>query len=237
MADARTGALDRRHALLELGGLAAGALGAGLAGGRLLATGEAEAASFGPRAVASGLVRCVLAPEQMEGPFYVEDALVRRDITEGKPGVSLELRLTVIDASTCAPIPGAIVDVWHCDAAGVYSGVQGNTGTFLRGVQRTNARGVALFRTIYPGWYPGRTPHIHVKVALGGNVVHTGQLYFPEEVTDAVYRRSPYNRRPARSTRNRDDWIYRNGGRRSMLRLTRRGGGYVGAIAMGVLRR
>jgi hypothetical protein len=76
-----------------------------------------------------------------------------------------------------------------------------------------------------------------VKVALSGNVVHTGQLYFPEEVTDAVYRRSPYNRRPARSTRSRDDWIYRNGGHRSMLRLARRGGGYVGAIAMGVLRR
>ncbi|MCS7008130.1 MAG: hypothetical protein NZL88_11310, partial [Gaiellaceae bacterium] len=127
-------------------------------------------------------------------------------------------------------------DVWHCDAAGVYSGVQGDTGTFLRGIQRTNAKGVATFRTIYPGWYPGRTPHIHVKVALGGAVVHTGQLYFPDGITDAVYRRPPYNRRPSRSTRNPEDWIFRNGGRRSTLRLVRRGSGYVGSIAMGVLR-
>ncbi|GIU94971.1 MAG: hypothetical protein KatS3mg012_1428 [Gaiellaceae bacterium] len=237
MANGREPGLDRRRALLELGGLAAGALGAGLAGRTLLGARDAAASSSGPAAVASGLVRCVLTPEQTEGPFYVENALVRRDIREGRRGVPLELRLTVLDVSTCRPIPGAVVDVWHCDAAGVYSGVQGASGTFLRGIQRTNAKGVATFRTIYPGWYPGRTPHIHVKVALGGDVVHTGQLYFPDRVTDAVYRRPPYSRRPGRTTRNGDDWIYRNGGRRSLLRLTRRGAGYVGAIAMGVLRR
>ena len=83
----------------------------------------------------------------------------------------------------------------------------------MRGIQRTNAKGVAVFRTVYPGWYQGRTVHIHVKVHLGGNVLHTGQLYFADSLTDAVYRKAPYNRRPNRTTRNPDDAIYRNGGR------------------------
>lgn len=195
----------------------------------------AEEAGAGPAAVASGLVTCVLLPESTEGPFYVDDQRVRRNITEGKAGVPLVLRLTVVDVSTCRAIRAAAVDVWHCDAAGAYSGARG-AGTFLRGVQRTDAKGVAVFRTIYPGWYPGRTPHVHVKVALGGNVAHTGQLYFPDVITDAVYRRVPYNRRPSRTPRNGADSIYRNGGRRSTLKLTRSGTGYVGAIVMGVQR-
>ena len=148
----------------------------------------------------------------------------------------MTLRLTVLNVSTCKPIKGAAVDVWHCDAGGVYSGVQGNEDDFLRGVQRTNAKGVALFETVYPGWYPGRTVHVHVMVHIGGNVVHTGQLYFPDALTDAVYKRPPYSRRPSRTTRNAADSIFRNGGRRSTLKLTRRGAGYVGAIAMGVQR-
>lgn len=235
--DAGRDAVDRRGALARLGGLALGTLGVGLGAKEALGPQDADAAPSGPAAVAAGLVSCVLAPEQTEGPFFLEDVKVRRDITEGKPGVPLLLRLTVLDVSTCRPIRGAAVDVWHCDAAGVYSGVQGDTGTFLRGVQRTDAKGVAVFRTIYPGWYPGRTVHVHVKVALGGNVVHTGQLYFPDRVTDAVYRRAPYNRRPNRSPRNAGDAIYRNGGRRSTLALVRQGSGYVASIAMGVQRR
>jgi protocatechuate 3,4-dioxygenase beta subunit len=133
-------------------------------------------------------------------------------------------------------VRNAAVEIWHCDAAGVYSGVQGNTRMFLRGVQRTDAKGLALFRTIYPGWYPGRTVHVHTMVHIGGNVVHTGQLYFPDAVTDAVFRRSPYNRRPNRDPRNAGDSIYRNGGRRSTLKLRRNGPAYVGSITMGVQR-
>jgi protocatechuate 3,4-dioxygenase beta subunit len=145
----------------------------------------------------------------------------------------------VLDVSSCRPIRGAAVDIWHCDAGGVYSGttVQDTEDErFLRGIQRTNAKGVATFRTIYPGWYQGRTVHIHVTVHIGGNVVHTGQLYFPDALTDAVFRRLPYSRRPNRTTRNAADSIYRNGGRRSTLRLARSGAGYVGAISMGVQR-
>jgi protocatechuate 3,4-dioxygenase beta subunit len=233
----RPRALTRRRAITKLGGLAVGALGASAWGAReLLDADEAEAAGSGPAAVASGLVSCVLAPEQTEGPYYVDDAAVRRNVTEGKPGVPLTLRLVVVDASTCKPVRGAAVEIWHCDAAGAYSGVRGDTSTFLRGVQRTGTKGLAIFRTIYPGWYPGRTVHIHTMVHIGGNVVHTGQLYFPDAVTDAVYRRSPYSRRPDRDPRNAGDSIYRNGGRRSTLRLERRGSRYVGSITMGVQR-
>lgn len=221
--------ISRRDSLLRLGGLLAGAATAG-------AWEVADSASAGPAGVASGAVSCVLAPEQTEGPYFIDDQKVRRNITEGKAGVALTLRLTVVDASTCRPLRGATVDVWHCDAAGVYSGVQGITGSFLRGIQRTDAKGVAAFTTIYPGWYPGRTVHVHVKVSLGGNVVHTGQLYFPDAVTDAVYRRKPYSRRPNRDPRNTGDPIYRNGGRRSTLKLRKSGSGYVGSITMGVVR-
>lgn len=230
-------ALSRRRALTKLGGLAAVALGGSALGAHeLVAADDADAAGTGPAAVASGLVSCVLAPEQTEGPYYVDDAAVRRNVTEGRPGVALTLRLTVVNVANCKPIKGAAVEIWHCDAGGDYSGVQGDTGMFLRGVQRTDAKGVAIFRTIYPGWYPGRTVHVHTMVHLGGNVVHTGQLYFPDAVTDVVYRRSPYDQRPNRSTRNAADSIYRNGGKRSTLRLVRNGAAYTGSITMGVQR-
>lgn len=229
--------LSRRDSLLRLGGLFAGVAAVGgwkVADSRSATEGEAGRA--GPAGVASGEVTCVLAPEQTEGPYFLDDHRIRRNITEGKPGVPLTLRLAVVDASTCRPIRGAAVDVWHCDAAGAYSGVQGPTGTFLRGIQRTDAKGVAVFRTIYPGWYQGRTVHVHVKVLLGGNVVHTGQLYFPDAVTDAVYRRAPYRSRPNRDPRNAGDGTYRNGGKRSTLKLTKSGAAYVGSITMGVVR-
>jgi protocatechuate 3,4-dioxygenase beta subunit len=224
--------ISRKASLASLGGALAGAVG--VAGWR-----STDGAGAGPAAVANGLVSCVLAPEQTEGPYYVEDAAVRRNVTEGKPGTPLTLRLTVVNASSCKPIKGAAVEIWHCDAEGVYSGVsqQGTeSDSFLRGVQRTDAKGLALFRTIYPGWYPGRTVHVHTMVYVGGNIVHTGQLYFSDAVTDAVYRRSPYSRRPNRDPRNAGDSIYRNGGRRSTLKVVRSGSGHVGSIAMGVQR-
>ena len=230
--------LTRRDSLLGLGGLAAAALGAG---GVLAAleSDDARAAGTGPVAVATGLVTCVLTPEMTAGPFVLAGDRVRRDIREGRPGTRLELATSVVDVSTCAPIRGAAVDVWHCDAGGMYSGFaqEGTEGeTFMRGIQRTDRNGLARFVTVYPGWYSGRTVHVHVQVSLGGNVVHTGQLFFPEKLTDAVYRRTPYSRRPSRDTRNAGDSIFRNGGTRSMLRLQKRGSGYVGRITMGISR-
>jgi protocatechuate 3,4-dioxygenase beta subunit len=222
--------ISRRASLASLGGLVAGA--AGLAG--LRAT---EDAGAGPAGVASGLVSCVLAPEQTEGPYYVDDAAFRRNVTEGRPGVPLTLRLRVVDASSCKLVKGAAVEIWHCDAGGVYSATGAEAGErFLRGIQRTDSKGLAIFRTLYPGWYQGRTVHIHMMVHIAGNVVHTGQLYFSDVITDVVYRRSPYDRRPNRTTRNAADSIYRNGGRRSTLRLAKNGAAYVGSITMGVQR-
>jgi protocatechuate 3,4-dioxygenase beta subunit len=174
-----------------------------------------------------------------EGPYFVAGDKVRRNITEGRPGVPLTLRLSVLDVSTCKPIKGATVDIWHCDAGGLYSEEsQLGTGsqTFMRGIQRTDRQGIALFRTVYPGWYQGRTVHIHVKVFLGGRTIHTGQLFFPDALTDLVYRGSPYASRGTRTTRNASDSIFVNGGKRSLLRLARSGTGYVGRITMGVSR-
>ena len=93
---------------------------------------------------------------------------------------------------------------------------------------------MARFKTIYPGWYQGRTVHVHVKVHLGGNVVHTGQLYFPDALTDTVFAAAPYSSRPNRSTRNAGDFVYAQGGKQSTLKLTQSGRGYVGAITLGV---
>ena len=230
--------LTRRNSLLGLGGLAAAALGAG---GVLAALDgqEAEAASSGPAAVASGLVTCVLTPEMTEGPYYLDGDKVRRDIREGRPGTRLDLATTVVDVSTCKPINGALVDIWHCDAGGTYSGFaqEGTDGkTFMRGIQRTNKSGLATFVTVYPGWYSGRTVHIHVQVSLGGNVLHTGQLFFPEALTDAVYKRAPYRSRPGRDTRNATDSIFRNGGSKSVLKIAKNGSGYVARMTMGVSR-
>jgi protocatechuate 3,4-dioxygenase beta subunit len=220
--------LTRRNTLLRLAGLVGAGLGI-----------EALKAGDGPAGVASGAVKCVLTPEQTEGPFYIENEKVRRNITDGRRGTPLTLRATVVDASTCKPIKGAAVDIWHCDAGGVYSGFgQGaSSRTFLRGMQRTNASGLALLKTIYPGWYQGRTVHIHVKVHVGGNVVHTGQLYFPDSLTDKVFRKAPYKSRPGRTTRNSNDFVFANGGKNSMLSVRADGaGGYVASITMGVVR-
>src|SRR4051812_43337632 len=109
--------ITRKGALAKLGGLAAVALGGAWI--------EADADGAGPAGVASGAVSCVLTPEQTEGPYYVAGEKLRRKITEGRPGTPLTLDLKVVNASTCKPIKGAIVDIWHCDALGTYSGVQG----------------------------------------------------------------------------------------------------------------
>jgi protocatechuate 3,4-dioxygenase beta subunit len=223
--------LTRRAALLRAAGLVTTA-----AAGSAWAE---SAAASGPAAVSSGLVSCVLTPELTEGPYYIAGEKVRRNITEGRPGTPLTLRTTVINASTCKPIKSAAVDIWHCDAGGVYSGFGSAAGapakaTFLRGIQWTGADGVATFQTIYPGWYRGRAVHIHVKVHVGGNVVHTGQFFFPDALTDIVYKAAPYNARGPRDQRNPNDSIFVNGGSKGLLALRKSGSGYLGTISMGV---
>ena len=221
-----------RGSILRLAGVAAASLGAG-------AWKAKDAEGGGPTAVESGAVTCVLTPELTEGPYYIPNEKLRRNITDGHPGTTLILQLAVVDASTCKPIIGAAVDIWHADAAGNYSGFGAGSRSraFMRGIQRTDAHGIATFRTVYPGWYQGRTVHIHVKVHVRGKVVHTGQLFFSDALTDRVYRNVPYNKRPNRTTRNAYDSIFVNGGSKSMLSVRRRSaGGYMGKIRMGVHR-
>jgi protocatechuate 3,4-dioxygenase beta subunit len=215
------GRLTRRSTLVRAGGLAVAALGA-----------SARPADAGASALA-----CILSPEMTEGPYYIDNAKLRRNITEGQPGAPLALRLSVLDATTCKPIKGAAVDIWHASAGGKYSGEQANGTvgrTYLRGIQRTDASGLALFKSIYPGWYQGRAVHIHVKVHVGGNVVHTGQLFFRDAFTAGVYKRAPYKTRGTPDVRNADDSIYAAGGSRSLLAMRTTGTGYVGSISMGV---
>ncbi|MDX6477290.1 MAG: hypothetical protein QOH95_2801, partial [Gaiellaceae bacterium] len=193
--------ITRRGSLARLGGLLVAA-----AGGNALLVGAAEG---GNKAVETGAVQCVLTPELTEGPYYIDGEKLRRDIREGHPGTQLTLRLTVLNASNCKPLSGAAVDIWHADAAGNYSGFGGGAGsrTFLRGVQKTDKNGLATFTTIYPGWYRGRAVHVHVKVHMGGSVVHTGQLFFPDALTRAVYKAAPYASRGNPDMPNASDSI------------------------------
>ena len=157
---------------------------------------------------------CLVQPETTAGPFYVDPGLVRSDITEGRPGVPLTMRLQVVSAD-CAPIKDARVDVWHCDAGGDYSGVLGLTGqTFLRGTQFSDAAGVVEFQTIYPGWYPGRTPHVHYIVFLDGGRSMTSQFFFPDNASRAIYENaSPYLGRGVQDRANAQDGIARRAGK------------------------
>ena len=148
-------------------------------------------------------------------------------VPDGTP-LNVAFKVSRVSGAGCAPLAGAFVDLWQCDALGVYSGVTDANGLFetrgkkfLRGYQVSDAAGRVEFRTIYPGWYQGRTVHIHVKVHVRGNVVHTGQLYFSDRVTDAAYRKAPYTNRPNRDVRNADDIVFRNGGKRSLLSVRR----------------
>jgi protocatechuate 3,4-dioxygenase beta subunit len=219
--------LSRRRALAWLGGLGLATVLPGCA--------DDKPAAAPSTSTAQGNADCVLMPELTEGPYYLDLDLVRRDITEGRPGVPFELAVAVVDADSCEPVEGAAVDVWHCDAEGAYSGVEGDARTFLRGVQMTAADGVASFRTIFPGWYTGRAVHVHLKVALATDDVHTGQLFFDEATIAAAYESSPYAARGAPDTSNEADGIYGESGGTTVVAVTP-GETYRGSVTLGVQR-
>jgi protocatechuate 3,4-dioxygenase beta subunit len=244
--------IEPDHRTLSRGALIKAAGGAGLA------------VAFGARALdalgadAQTTAACVLTPEVTEGPYWIDNKLTRRDIREGKPGLPLVLELTIVNANTCRPIKGADVEIWHCDALGNYSGYDsGSSGggpgggpgghatptsstRYLRGHQRSNGAGKASFLTVFPGWYQGRTPHIHMKVHVGSadRVVHTGQVFFNEAITAAVYKQAPYSSHgPADTPHARDMIFAQAGGSRAVVRLSKRprgARGYVGRIVIGV---
>lgn len=249
--------LTRRQALTAAGTLGAGAAIAGaIAFGRLddddredvpgtgQTTGPDPAGGQTAAAGAGGLAAgCVLTPSLTEGPYFVDRRFERSDIRGNQSGVSLNLAIGVLNVDAdCAPYPGAVVDLWQCNAQGVYSDVSapgsGDTveGTWLRGLQRTDRNGKAKFTTIYPGWYPGRTVHIHLKVRTfqGSDTTYnfTSQLFFPEELTDQVMSDAAYTRSEPMTTTNANDGIFS-----SDLVLDLSGNtsdGYSGAIDIGL---
>ena len=198
------------------------------------------------------LPACILTPKQTEGPFFVDKRLERSDIrvdpSDGSVKSGVPLRLTfhvsAIRGAGCNPVSGAIVDIWQCDAVGVYSAVnqpgsQSNAAkNFLRGYQITQADGSTQFTTIYPGWYPGRTVHIHFKVRAkdksGRGQELTSQLYFDDALTDRIHAQSPYAGKGPRTVNNHRDGLFRNGGGRLMLSPVQSGEGYAATFDIGV---
>lgn len=208
---------SRRGALKTIGLAAAGAA---------MLSPRIFAQSANAHLLIPGAEACVLLPEAAEGPFYFDPVLHRRDITEGKPGLPLLVRLQIVDTG-CVPFEDARVDIWHCDASGAYSGYAGQPGnldargeTFLRGTQFADSAGIVEFETIYPGWYPGRTTHIHFKVFLDEMSVLTGQLYFPEFLNNNIYASfADYSRDRDRTTFNDNDILASQAGESSIATL------------------
>ena len=235
--------LSRREILALLGasGIAA------LAGCRPSREGTEVAMAAG-----SALPSCIVRPEQTEGPYFVDNRLDRSDIRSEpgtrviKPGAPLQLAIVVSrigPGAACTPVQGAHVDLWQCDASGIYSGVRDpsfdTTGQqFLRGFQRTDATGTARFTTIYPGWYRGRTVHVHFKVRTepSGARGHefTSQIYFDDAFTDRVFAREPYAAFGTRTVRNDGDRIFRENGEQLMLAVTEGADGYAGTFHLGL---
>jgi protocatechuate 3,4-dioxygenase beta subunit len=241
---------DSRFRRREMMALSAGALASAALYG---CGGDEDEATRTAAQGAKALPDCVLTPGQEEGPFYIDLAQVRQDIVEDRRGVPLALALTVVDASTCEPIRNAAVDVWHCDAQGSYSGEASESTdgeTYLRGIQLTDREGLAEFATIYPGQYPGRTTHIHLKVHIGGrqrddaysggHVSHVGQLFTTDQRDAEVFALSPYDRNAPEITPRDADFIFvEQGGSSSALRLSPTGSdlardGMTGRATLGV---
>jgi protocatechuate 3,4-dioxygenase beta subunit len=227
---------------------------------RLLAIGGAAAAGswratllaqLGGSAASSAVPACVVRPELDEGPFFVDRQLNRSDvrldpasgvISAGMP-LSLTFSLTQLSNGACTRLSSAILDIWQCDAAGVYSGVSGPGqrdqapgGKALRGYQVSDEQGHARFTTIYPGWYQGRAVHIHFKIrtsaAPAGAYEFTSQLFFDEQLTDQVHARTPYSLRGRRDTLNQTDGIFRRGGAQMLLTPTTQGEAMAASFAI-----
>ena len=220
-----TNRFSRRQALAGMGAVSLSTVIAACDGDDESAEPAAQGTSTDPM---EGAPSCSLTPEQTEGPYYFDADKIRSDIREGHEGAELSLRLQVRTAGECKPLRDAVVDIWHCDAGGDYS-AQGDT--FCRGAQATNSAGIVEFKTVYPGWYQGRTVHIHAKVHVDNETVLTTQLTFDDDFTAKVFERGPYSQRAGRDTFNADDGIFDEA---TLLQLSDDGDGYLGVLALDV---
>ena len=190
---------------------------------------------------------CVVAAEETAGPYpdrlgmLSNPAFFRRDIREGRSGAVLNLTLTITNVrSGCSPVANANVEIWQCDASGNYSeyaqpGYNGTGQTFLRGLQTTDANGTVVFTTVYPGWYAGRATHIHVKVHVGGAMVKTTQVAFPENITAEVYASGVYASKGQSPTRNASDNVFTDGTATEMASVTgSAAAGYDASLSIGI---
>jgi protocatechuate 3,4-dioxygenase beta subunit len=239
--------LTRRDAILLLGGLGAGGLLwlAGCSGSDT--TGTTDTGDGGSS------LDCAVKPALTEGPYYVDENLTRSDIrADSSTGAlqegalfALTFNVSRIASSACTPLAGAIVDVWHCNALGVYSDTQDpgfNTvgQDWLRGNQLTDSNGTATFTTIFPGWYSGRATHIHFKVrsaaSASSTYEFTSQLFFDESFLSSLYtQQAPYTTKgDSGRLSNASDRIYNQGGSELLLTPTTSGTGYAAAINVGL---
>lgn len=201
---------------------------------------------------------CRVATATVEGPYYIDKAIVRSDIREEQRGVPLELELRVVNANAgCRPIEGAVVSIWHCNAEGEYSGYLFNdpnelpnltvanefghvkhegTERFLRGAQTTNADGKVTFRTIVPGWYTPRAVHIHARIFLSETTMITTQLYFPQSLLNTIQStEEAYKARGVSIYTNENDMVRRQSGilgSTDVLKVTVRDDGLLQATMM-----
>lgn len=233
--------LSRREVLALLGVAGAGAVAS-----------RVRAQPGGTPVAREWMPACVVTPAQTEGPYFVDEKLNRVDI-RSDPGTGkvsagsqfdIEMRVFRVADGSCTPMADAMVDIWQCDAMGIYSDVRDtnnyfNTAgqKFLRGYQMTDSSGIARFTTVYPGWYQGRTVHIHFKVrsnAGGRNVEFTSQFYFDDAFTDKVLAKAPYNTKTGNRVTNDRDGIFRQGGRQLMMAVSEQGSGYKGTFDIGM---
>jgi protocatechuate 3,4-dioxygenase beta subunit len=242
--------LSRREVLTLLGGSGAALLAACAPGAlaspspTVSAQQTSTAATTAASAAATTLPSCIVRPALTEGPYFVDEKLDRSDIRLDpgtgavRPGALLTLTFLVsrVSGSACTALSGAVVDVWHCDALGVYSDVDNTRGQkFLRGFQTTDASGTAKFTTIYPGWYQGRAVHIHFKIRPTSSSEFTSQLFFDDALSTQVFAQSPYSQKGTQGiTRNSADGIYQQSGGKLLLNVTKSGDAYASTFDIGL---
>jgi len=252
--DAQVGRiLSRREVLALLGGSSVALMAACAPGALTSASPTATAQQTGAAATSAApassaattaLPSCIVRPALTEGPYFVDEKLDRSDIRSDpgtsavRPGAVLTLNFLVsrVSGNACSALSGAVVDVWHCDALGVYSDVDSARGQkFLRGFQTTNASGSAKFTTIYPGWYGGRAVHIHFKIRPTSSSEFTSQLFFDDALSTQVFAQTPYSPKGTQGmTRNSADGIFQQSGGKLTLNVTKSGDVYAATFDIGL---